>query len=193
MRRNPWSFCRVQFLDMVAACPSSFNDRCVGPDNAEIRGVSAGAVLGHGCGVPVVCRTGDWSIQRRISWSFHRVQFLDKLLPARCCACQRLWCAVPMWSRSWRHATDHGEIAKVMELARRRCRRCSSCGFVPVIMQRRSVSRTVEVPQIQFIAGVSGHSCSQQRWIRFLRGYGGGEGFFSAVGRLELSASFRSP
>ena len=29
---------------------------------------------------------------------------------------------------------------------------------VPVIKQRRRVSRTVKVPQIQFIAGVSGHS-----------------------------------
>ena len=30
-------------------------------------------------------------------------------------------------------------------------------------MQRRLVA-TLEVPQIQFIAGVSGHSSSQQRW-----------------------------
>ena len=35
---------------------------------------------------------------------------------------------------------------------------------VPVIMQRQVVSRTVEVPQIQFIARVGGHSSSQQRW-----------------------------
>ena len=34
---------------------------------------------------------------------------------------------------------------------------------VLVIMQRQGgVSRTVKVPQIQFIAGVSGHSSSQQ-------------------------------
>ena len=55
---------------------------------------------------------------------------------------------------------------------------------------------TVEVPQIQFIARVSGHSSSQQR------GYSGGdEGFFgfclshfrAPLGCLELSASFRGP
>ena len=34
---------------------------------------------------------------------------------------------------------------------------------VPVIMQRRWVSRTVEVPQLQFIARVCRHSSSAQR------------------------------
>ena len=44
--------------------------------------------------------------------------------------------------RSWRHATDHGEIAKVTQLAR-----WNAAGAVPaimdvlVIMQRRYVSR----------------------------------------------------
>ena len=37
---------------------------------------------------------------------------------------------------------------------------------VSVIMQRRWVSRTVESPQIQFIAGVCRHSSSQQRRVR---------------------------
>ena len=61
------------------------------------------------------------------------------------------------------------------------------------------VSRTVEVPQIQIIAGVCGHSRSQQRRVCFQRGYGGGEGFFwrffrifrAPPGRLELSGRFR--
>ena len=41
---------------------------------------------------------------------------------------------------------------------------------VPVNMQGRWVSRTVKVPQTQFIAGVAGHSSSQQRRARFQRG-----------------------
>ena len=52
-----------------------------------------------------------------------------------------------MWSRSWRHATDRGEIAKV--------------GAVPAVMDV-PVFMPVKVPQIQFIAGVSGHSSSQR-------------------------------
>ena len=36
-------------------------------------------------------------------------------------------------------------------------------------MQRQVVLRTVEVPQIQFIAGVGGHFRSQQRRARFQR------------------------
>ena len=73
---------------------------------------------------------------------------------------------------------------------------------VPVIMQRRFVS-TVEVPQIQFIAGVGGHSSSQQRWALGFHsgGYDGDEGFFGlfrpffALLRVvpDLSASFRTP
>ena len=51
------------------------------------------------------------------------------------------------------------------------------------------------------IAGVSEHYSSQQRRVRFQRGYGGDEGFFfgffgaffrARPGRLELSDSFRA-
>ena len=49
---------------------------------------------------------------------------------------------------------------------------------------------TVEVPQIQFIAGVSGHSSSQQRRVRFQHGYGGDEGFLALF--CHFSRSSRS-
>ena len=53
--------------------------------------------------------------------------FLDATIAGRCgCgSCHRSWkswkfTAFAMWSRSWRHATDHLKLW--------RCRRCSSCG-----------------------------------------------------------------
>ena len=67
------------------------------------------------------------------------VEFWTRLLHARCVQRQ-----VPWWSMSWRSSST------VMD--------------VPVILQRRRVA-TVEVPQIQFIAGVSGNHISQQRWV----------------------------
>ena len=67
---------------------------------------------------------------------------------------------------------------------------------VPVIMR-------VEVPQIQFIAGIGGHSSSQQRQVLDFQqwSFGGDDGFFDAFCVIfrappvvpELSASFRSP
>ena len=75
-------------------------------------------------------------------------------------------------------------------------------------MQRRGVSRTVKVPQIEFIAPFEDIPVAQQRRVRtvqtvqlFMQGYGGDEGVswpFEAIfrpppGRLELSASFWSP
>ena len=48
----------------------------------------------------------------------------------------------------------------------------------PLVVQRPGSQRTVKVPQIQFIAGVCGHSSSQQRRVRFQQGYGGDEWFF---------------
>ena len=55
-------------------------------------------------------------------------------------------CCMPVvWSMSW------GSSSTVVD--------------VPVIMQRRWFA-TVEVPQVQFIAGVGGHSSSQQRRAR---------------------------
>ena len=66
---------------------------------------------------------------------------------------------------------------------------------MPVVCNDRGL-RTVKVPQIQFIAGVCGHSSSQQRRegvaaVKFFV-------FFSAIfrappGRVELCASFQSP
>ena len=53
MRRNPWSFCKCSSWTWLRR-PSSFNDRCAGPGNAEICGVSTGAVLGQCCCLPVV-------------------------------------------------------------------------------------------------------------------------------------------
>ena len=45
------------------------------------------------------------------------------------------------------------------------------------------------VPQIQFIARVSGHCSSRQRRVRFQRGDGGDEGFFSAfLGHFSRSS-----
>ena len=62
------------------------------------------------------------------------------------------------------------------------CRRCSSCGYGrPCVHAATLGLATVEVPQIQFIAGVSGHSSSQQRQVRFQRGYGG-DVFLSFLG-----------
>ena len=74
------------------------------------------------------------------------------------------------------------------------CPLCSTTGFL----------RTVKVPQIQFIAGVFGHSCcaTETGTHAFSSGgYGGDEGFFRPFRAffalvqvvLELSASFRSP
>ena len=51
---------------------------------------------------------------------------------------------------------------------------------VPVIMQRRWVFATLKVPQIQFIAGVSGHFSSHRDGYASSVEYGGDEGFFFA-------------
>ena len=64
---------------------------------------------------------------------------------------------------------------------------------VPVITQRRWVA-TVQVPQIQFIAGVSGHSCLLETGTG-MAAMNGFFGFFQAIfcappDCLELSASF---
>ena len=55
-----------------------------------------------------------------------------------------------------RHCWSRGSRARFS-------RSSSTVMDVSVILQRHWVA-TVEVPQIQFIAGVSGHSSSQQRW-----------------------------
>ena len=68
-------------------------------------------------------------------------------------------------------------------------------------MQRQVVSPTVDVPQIRFIARVSGHSCcatetgTQFSTVAVMAAM---KGFFQAIfrappGRLELSASFLEP
>ena len=87
-----------------------------------------------------------------------------------------------------------------------RCPWCRGCSAVmdvlrSVIMQRQvGVSPTVEVPQIQFIAGVSGHSCcATETGTQLSAGYSGDEWFFGLFHvifrappvRLELSARFR--
>ena len=64
----------MQFLDMVLACPSWCNDRCVGPDSAKTVWRSA-VQLGHGVVRAVV--------QRRLSLLVG-VQYIDKLLMCLC-------------------------------------------------------------------------------------------------------------
>ena len=83
------------------------------------------------------------------------VQIFDKVADVLLCrcsevvqTCRKLWCSAVAVLGQGGHA--------------RCCERQVRGGVdVPVIMQRRCLA-TVKVPQIQFIAGVSGHSCSQQ-------------------------------
>ena len=84
-----------------------------------------------------------------------------------------------------------------------RCRSCSSCHGCgrPCHHAATSCLATVEVHQIQFIAGVSGHYSSQQRRALFQWGMAAMRGFWAFFdtifrappGCLELSASFWSP
>ena len=88
-----------------------------------------------------------------------------------------------VWSRSWRHATDHGEIAKVIQL-RDGVPQVQFLRVRPCDMQRWCVClATVAVPPIQFIVGVTGHSSSQQN----------GLAPFFALLLVELSAHFSAP
>ena len=59
------------------------------------------------------------------------------------------------------------------------------------VMSTTVVLLTVEVPQIQFIAGVRGHSCcATETGTMFFSsgGYGGEEGFFGLSGRFSRSS-----
>ena len=104
---------------------------------AEIRGVSASAVLGHGSGARRPSTTGVLVQAMQKSVEFPQVPFLDTVVacPLLCmpevmvcssdveqivASCHRSWgnrvgdtdCA--MWCRSWPCATDHGETVKVL-------------------------------------------------------------------------------
>ena len=65
-----------------------------------------------------------------------------------------------MWSRLWRHATDHGEIAKVTQ---RDGAAGAFCGYGRPCDHAETLGFAIlEVLQIQFIARVSGHSSSPE-------------------------------
>ena len=88
-------------------------------------------------------------------------------------------------SRSWWNSCPDGSDTRKLRRFRRcstfergrwncyagaqKCRRCSSCGYGRPCDHEMFFSRTVEVPQIQFIAGAGGHVRSQQRRARFQR------------------------
>ena len=83
----------VTFSVAGLSFPSWCNDRVDGPDSCtcRIRVVSAGAVLGHGCSVPVVLQRQVFLVQTmQKSVEFPQVQFLNKLLPARVVQDKRL-------------------------------------------------------------------------------------------------------
>ena len=87
----------------------------------------------------------------------------------------RLW---TVWSRSWRHATDQGnrvgDTACAVE-----CRRCFSCGCGrPCDHAATSCLANSEGASDSIIAGVGGHSSSQQRRARCQRSMAAMNGFF---------------
>ena len=94
------------------------------------------------------------------------VLFFDKVVDVPCCAGARLQLA--------RCGADRGvmpqiiEIVEVIQLARWRCRRCSSCGFGRPYDHAATLGlATVKVPQIQFIARVRGQSsCATENGTR---------------------------
>ena len=91
----------------------------------------------------------------------------------RCPCCCRSCLPCSLLSTTGAHGSDSAEM---------RGGAAGAASFVVVdvaeIIQRRAVSRTVKVPQTQFIAGVCGHSPSQQKRVSSA-GYGGDEGFLS--------------